>query len=38
VVSRLMARSPRRRIPLASVISELTVLQTRLGLRKPPPI
>jgi hypothetical protein len=38
VVLRLMARSPRRRIPLASVIGELTVLQTRLGLRKPPPI
>jgi hypothetical protein len=35
VVLRLMARSPRRRIPLASVIGELTVLQTRLGLRKP---
>jgi hypothetical protein len=38
MVLRLMARSPRRRIPLASVIGELTVLQTRLGLRKPPPI
>src|SRR4051812_19788307 len=38
MVLRLMPRSPRRRIPLASVIGELTVLQTRLGLRKPPPI
>ena len=35
MVLRFMARSPRRRIPLASVIGELTVLQTRLGLRKP---
>ena len=33
MVLRLMARSPRRRIPLASVIGELTVLQTRSGLR-----
>ena len=31
VVLRLMPRSPRRRIPLASVIGELTVLQTRSG-------
>ena len=29
-----MARSPRRRIPLASVIGELTVLRTRLGFAK----
>jgi hypothetical protein len=29
-----MPRSPRRRIPLASVIGELTVLRTRLGFAK----
>jgi hypothetical protein len=29
-----MARSPRRRIPFASVIGELTVLRTRLGFAK----
>jgi hypothetical protein len=29
-----MARSPRRRIPVASVIGELTVLRTRLGFAK----
>src|SRR5207248_11323752 len=34
MVLRLMPRSPRRRIPLASVICELTVLQDPVGLRE----
>jgi hypothetical protein len=34
VVLRLMARSPRRRIPLASVIGELTVLRNPVGIAK----
>ena len=37
MVLRLMPRSPRRRIPLASVIGELTALARPVGLATPPP-
>jgi hypothetical protein len=37
MVLRLMPCSPRRRIPLVTVIGELAVLRSPVGLRKPPP-
>jgi hypothetical protein len=37
MVLRLMPRSPRRRIPLASVIGELAVDRSPVGLKQPPP-
>ena len=37
VVLRLMPCSPRRRIPLASVIGELTAFARPVGLATPPP-
>jgi hypothetical protein len=37
MVLRLMPSSPRRRIPLASVIGELTALANPVGFATPPP-